>query len=79
MLIKKKKEKEKKRIKKNHEKFDRKLLHTYIAVCSKADDRLVLQLQGYVQLYSASATDECSFSGEIDFTGQTSIIAHQHL
>lgn len=50
----------------------------YIAVCSKARDRLVLQLQDYVQLHSVYATGESLFLGEIDFTGQTSIIAHQH-
>lgn len=50
----------------------------YIAVCSKACDRLVLQLQHCVQLYSADAPGESLFSREIDFTGQTSIIAHQH-
>jgi len=49
-----------------------------IAVFSKTHDRFVLQLQYCVQLYSAYAAGECSFSGEIDFTGQTSIIAHQH-
>lgn len=74
-LIKKKKNRKNK---KTHEKSDESdyRLH-YITVCPKTNKRLVLQLQHYIQLYSAYATGECLFSGDIDCTEQTSIIAHQ--